>query len=115
MLNEFPLETDRQYPPGDRALSPLGRRQAAWLGECLAREGFQGAIFSSPYRRTLETAQIVAETTGHSVIPEPALQEVVRQDGRPDFEELDSCELRRLFSRIALGGGDFATMACGGA
>lgn len=97
------LEAGQQYPPGDPALSPLGRRQAAWLGECLAREGFQGAIFSSPYRRTLETAQIVAETTGRSVIPEPALQEVVRQDGCPDFEELDACELRRLFPRVDLG------------
>ena len=52
---------DVAYPKGDMPLSKLGREQAELLGNRLRDEGFSGKIFSSPYLRTMETADIIAE------------------------------------------------------
>jgi len=91
---------DNEHPPGDPVLSLLGRQQAACLGYRLATQGFKGLIFSSPYRRTLETAQIVAEIVHGSVIPEPALQEYVLQQGVPDFIGLAFAKMRSLYPNV---------------
>jgi len=91
---------DRQYPRGDRILSALGRRQAAWLGEHLARVGFKGQLFSSPYRRTLETAQIIAEVTQRSVTPEPALQEIGHPDRPSDGRKLTPGEMAECYPAV---------------
>ena len=99
-VGDLPPGTNHQYPPGDPVLSVLGRRQAAWLGEHLAEMGFQGPIFSSPYRRTLETAQIIAEIGRQPLIPEPALQEHVLREGTPEFEGLTVDEMRRLYPNV---------------
>ena len=39
-------------------------------------------ICASPYRRTLETAAIIAQKTGSPLYPAPLLQEYVRHDGK---------------------------------
>ena len=52
---------DPEFPPGDPPLSALGREQAQRLGECLKVLGFAGTIYASPYRRTAETADEIAE------------------------------------------------------
>ena len=99
-IGDLPPGTDHEYPPGDPVLSVLGRKQAAWLGGRLAKLEFQGPIFSSPYRRTLETAQIIAEIVRRPLIPEPALQEYVLREGTPDLKGLTADEMRRLYPNV---------------
>jgi len=96
-MRGLPPGTDHEYPPGDPVLSVLGRRQAAWLGERLAALGFRGTIYSSPYRRTLETAQVIAECTDSVVFPDATLQEYVPNPGVPDFQPLSKGEMRGLY------------------
>ena len=60
---------DFTYPKDDKPLSPLGREQARMLGLRLKKLGFSGVILSSPFRRALETATIIAEQVGVCVTP----------------------------------------------
>ncbi len=63
-------------PDEERPLSDKGRSQAERLGKFLARVGFQAdAILSSPKRRALETAEIVAGHLGTSVTVDDRLGE----------------------------------------
>jgi len=75
---------DPQIPPGDKGITELGERQSLWLGERLVELGFKGTIHSSPYHRTMQTAQIAAEIIGTRIRPEPAIQEYVPNPGLPD-------------------------------
>ena len=59
---------------GDPALTELGRTQAAHLTERLAAEGVT-RLLASPYRRTLETASIVARELDLSITVEPLVRE----------------------------------------
>lgn len=68
------------FPRGDMPLTSLGRRQASLLGKRVNNLGFKGIVYSSPYRRTIDTAEIIAEKTGNMVIPTPYLREIVRTD-----------------------------------
>jgi broad specificity phosphatase PhoE len=56
-------------------LNDAGRREAAWLADRLAQAPI-GEIRSSPRRRTMETAEIVAAGHGLRVIPCEALDEI---------------------------------------
>lgn len=92
---------DENHPKGDAPLSSLGRRQAELLGERLALEGFSGRIYSSPFIRTMETADIVAKKVGSTVIPTPFLHEIFRSSGMVDgFVGRSLDELKSLFSSI---------------
>jgi broad specificity phosphatase PhoE len=75
----------------DVALSDVGRSQAAKLSERLALERIL-AFYASPLSRTMETARILAEPHGSTVIPEPGLREIShgRWEGRrrADVEKL---------------------------
>ena len=75
-LEGMPRGINYEFPPGDHPLSLLGRRQAEFLGRHLRECGFRGSIISSPYARTAETADIVAEICGAKVYFEPRLQEM---------------------------------------
>ena len=57
----------RCYGSLDTGLSPAGREQAAKLGERLIGESF-AALYSSPRRRTIETAQAIASNI--VIVPE---------------------------------------------
>ena len=95
---------DVAYPKGDMPLSKLGREQAELLGNRLRDEGFSGKIFSSPYLRTMETADVIAEITGSKVYPEPALHEIFRSDASAkSFEGADISKLSELFKNVADG------------
>ena len=59
----------------DPPLNELGREQAAELATALAGEEL-AAVYSSPLKRALETAQAVAEPHGLSAIPVESLREV---------------------------------------
>ena len=63
-------------PMGNSALSPLGCTQAQLLGKRLKELGFNGVIYSSPYDRTMQTADIVAREVGTKVIPVIDLHEI---------------------------------------
>ena len=58
----------------DSPLSPLGRRQAAALGQRLAREPFD-IIYSSDLGRALDTAGAIAGLSGHTVRADAQLRE----------------------------------------
>jgi broad specificity phosphatase PhoE len=59
----------------DPPLNEAGRAQAAELAAALARDEL-AAVYSSPLRRALETAEIVAGTHGLEPVPVQALHEV---------------------------------------
>jgi broad specificity phosphatase PhoE len=59
----------------DPPLNELGRQQAAELAEALAQERL-AAVYSSPLRRALETAQVVAGRHGLEALPVEGLREV---------------------------------------
>ena len=92
---------DPEYPRGDPPLSDQGREQARLLGRHLAANGFAGPIFSSPYRRTLATAEAIAQETDSLIFPTRELQEWVPGEGVPDFGGLELESIRSLFGRIA--------------
>jgi len=70
-VTEVLLIRHGHVPPGsiveDASLTERGREQAEVLGAYLAKEKPLAALFSSPYRRTLETAEIVARHQGLTV------------------------------------------------
>jgi len=58
----------------DPVLTEEGRRQAAHAADWLAREGV-ARLVASPYRRTLETVEIIARRLGLGVTIEPSVRE----------------------------------------
>jgi len=96
-------QTDVQsdHPPGDPHLTDLGRRQAERLGQALKELGFAGAIYSSPYFRTMETAQVVAETTDTYVTPVAEMREHVPRAGRMEtFVGATLSDLAAAYDRV---------------
>jgi probable phosphoglycerate mutase len=90
-------DSDLESPP----LTPLGKRQAAALSRWWADKRFD-ALYSSPLRRTRETAAPFAEIRAMEVILEEDLREIqFRIDGRPLGEqpgpEISMPEMRRLY------------------
>lgn len=59
----------------DVALSDLGRRQAEAISQVLANEPVE-LVYSSPLRRAMETARIIAQAVGVEVRTDPRLQEI---------------------------------------
>ncbi len=88
------------YPPGDPPLSELGREQSRLLGKRLESLGFKGSIHSSPYRRTAETANIVAKVLDAGFHLEPALREWATP-AMVHFAGLNLDGLRRDYDRVA--------------
>jgi len=64
--------------PADPELAPEGWQQAGRLAAWLASEGID-AVYSSPLRRALQTAEPLAELTGHEVRVVDGLAEWDRQ------------------------------------
>ena len=93
---------DVAFPKGDMSLSALGREQARLLGTRLREEGFAGIIYSSPFMRTMETADIIAKEVGATVIPTPAFHEIFRGQGMVDeFVGKSVDDLKKTFSTVA--------------
>lgn len=90
-------------PDFDPALTAEGRRQAELAGEYLKKLNFQGKIYASPYRRTLETASIIAGILEKPVYIAPFLQEFIRFPGRHKIRERSIGELKELFPLLAEG------------
>ena len=62
-------------PTGYHPLTELGRQQARKLAKRLDGEGFSGRIYSSPFSRCLETADVICEELGMEFHPEPQITE----------------------------------------
>ena len=93
---------DAMFPAGEPPLSELGREQAKMLGERLRAQNFHGKIISSPYLRTLETANIIAEVTDTYVYPYAPIREIFKTQAQADkYRGSTIEEIRERFSRIA--------------
>jgi probable phosphoglycerate mutase len=76
----------------DSPLTEKGVAQAKALGERLARETFT-ALYSSDLGRALQTAQMIAEATGHKIVTDARLRE--RHLGI--FQGLNGDEIREKY------------------
>ena len=90
---------DPDYPPGNPPLTELGREQSRRLGERLRTMGFDGPIYASPYQRTFETADLIADVVGTTVFPEPAIREFTGS-GIFSFQGATLEALRAAFARM---------------
>ena len=82
----------------DPALSALGRRQAELLAKRL-RELKPAAVYSSPYRRSLETARAITD----DVRVDERLIEMkmeLSDDGGLDFKEVPATTIERMSAAI---------------
>lgn len=85
----------------DPDLSMLGRKQASLLGKRLKRMKFNGPIYSSPFLRTLETAQLIADQTGAKIYPASSLREMVFDtDYFTNFSGITPEEAKTRFNSI---------------
>ena len=78
----------------DPGLTPLGRAQAARIGERLAGEHFD-AVYLSPLRRVVETAAPYLEASGLK----GEVRDWLRETGLPSLEGQTSAEVEAYFSR----------------
>ena len=85
----------------DVPLSDLGRRQSAAVAEALAGESI-AAIYSSPLRRALETAEPIAARLGLPLRTDPRLMElnagVFQGQLRSDLDKLYPVEMAQWLS-----------------
>ncbi|MBO4631243.1 MAG: histidine phosphatase family protein [Lentisphaeria bacterium] len=85
----------------DPPLTLIGRKQAELAGQYLRRLKFKGRIIASPYRRTLETASLIAKHTGGRILVCPEIQEFVRGKGKPGIKQRSLTELKKEFPLLA--------------
>lgn len=96
------ISADAMFPEGEPPLSELGREQARMLGQRLKSLGFHGKILSSPYLRTLETSEIIAEITDTLIYPFAPMRELFKTQEQADkYRGSTLAEIRAKFSRIA--------------
>lgn len=90
------------FPKGDIPLTKTGIRQSRCLGNYLKLHKFSGSIISSPYRRTMMTAQEVSMITGCGIYPDGIMREMFFCDeDAADFEGMDLRELKSEFLNVA--------------
>ena len=80
---------------GPAPLNETGRMQAARLAHAL-RSDAPFTLYSSPLRRALETAQVVAEKTGADIVSDDGLIEM----DVGEFEGLSGPQLRKRFPEV---------------
>lgn len=69
-----PVRIEQSEGPADPGLTDLGRRQAGAVADWLGAEQI-AAVYSSPLRRALETAEVIAERHGLQVLIEQDIRE----------------------------------------
>ncbi len=87
-------------PDDDPPLSEVGREHARRLGQRFARQRVD-AVYSSPLRRTQETAQAIAGAANLKVRMLDDLREVDFGEVQTDYEAFTKEEARALRDRIA--------------
>lgn len=96
-----PAWVERSARPYDPGLSPDGHEQARRLAVRLASEKIS-RIYCSPFLRTVQTANAVAEQLDLPLFLEPGFGEWLNPEVFPGFPELMPVgELARLFPRIS--------------
>ena len=80
---------------GSAPLNEMGRRQAAMLARAL-RADAPFALYSSPLRRAMETAQAVAELAGVEIVTDDGLTEM----DVGEFDGLSGSQLRERFPEV---------------
>lgn len=92
---------DELYQSTDRPLTELGHIQAETLGRKLAEIGFDGVIYSSPFRRTIQTAEHIADYTGCKIVPVYWLHErITNEEHAHDFRGMTREQLLERFRHI---------------
>jgi len=95
-------ENSVDYPTGDIPLTSLGQEQAICLGKELRARNFKGRIISSPYRRTMMTADLAANECGAPVYADGALREMFfSEENANAFNGMDIETLKLNFSHVA--------------
>ncbi len=96
-----PAREGSVYPKGDPPLSELGMRQAGDLMKRLKDTGFKGDIYSSPLRRAVGTAHIIASGLGSKVVIKKEIQEIIKDPDQLDgFKGADINELAGEFDTV---------------
>jgi len=88
---------DVTYPKGEVPLSEMGQEQSRLLGRRLKKLNFHGKIFASPFLRTMETAELIAEETGSSIYPTPGLHEIFKT--LDDWKDYQGSTLEELIKK----------------
>lgn len=94
------ISSHTEAPRGDPPLTSLGREQARRLGERLRDEGFHGPIIASPYLRTAETADAVAEVLDQEFRVDARMREFTNVEKIDAFEGMRGEELEVRFQRL---------------
>lgn len=90
------------FPKGDVPLSEKGKQQAICLGKELLARNFKGIIISSPYNRTMTTANLAAKECGAPVYMDGALREMVfKEESAAVFKGMTIEELKARFNEVA--------------
>lgn len=90
-----------QFPKGDPPLSAFGREQGTCLGKYLKHLGFSGKIYSSPFARALETAEMIAAQTGSRIIPWAPIREIVKtKESTAQLKGMTLEQIRERFEYI---------------
>jgi len=84
----------------DPGLSEIGRKQAQLVAERLKSDGFDGEIYASPYKRTVETAIPSARLMGKQIRLCPELQESTYKDGVPNTQGLTQKQLQEAYPSL---------------
>jgi broad specificity phosphatase PhoE len=88
-------------PTFDPPLTKLGIIQAEKAAHFLKKNNFNGKIYASPYRRTLQTASIIAKKLNKKVYIAPFIQEFVRFPGVHSIKYRPLNLLQKEFPLIA--------------
>lgn len=90
------------FPEGETLISELGYLQARYVGRALRDMNFKGVILSSPYVRTLLTAEVIAQETGAEIIPYAPVHEIFRKESQiQTYKGLTIEEIRATFKHIS--------------
>ncbi|HEX79479.1 MAG TPA: histidine phosphatase family protein [Dehalococcoidia bacterium] len=98
---DWNLEKRIQGGSSDTILNARGREQAASIARKLEKEDIR-AIYSTPLRRGLDTAQVIASYHMLEVIAEPSLREIEAGE----LEGVTTAELGKRFSEILIWNAD---------
>ena len=72
---------EKQRLPGDPGITPVGAAQAKATAAWLINHEELVAVWASPTRRAIETADPIARITGHTLVAEARLRERMNWDG----------------------------------
>lgn len=94
------IDRHTEAPRGDPPLTNLGTAQAQRLGQRLKADGFDGPIIASPYLRTAETADVIAEVLDRDFRVDARLREFTNVEKIDAFEGMRGEELEARFQRL---------------